>query len=227
MTGNRRRGLGLVAGLLAGAALLTACGIPTDGQPSTVPTGDVPYGLLDGTPTSSPTPSTTPGVPVATSTIYLVDSQQLLVAVPVQQTQSSLNPLLQTLLNRLALGPGDRERSRKLATDLSPGSAIVLRSMSSGTATIEIQSTSQDPSAAKLPIAIGQVVLTATSVVGVDRVLFVQNGAPARVPGPTGPQTSDALAASDYTSLLAPGQAPVDRTVPLYTASPATTTQLP
>lgn len=212
--------------LLLVAALLTACGIPTNGDPSTVPTGDVPYGLLDGT-TPNPTPSTTPGVPLATSTIYLADTNQKLVAVPVQVTEGSISPLLQTLLNRLALGPGDRERQRGLVTDLSPGSVIILHSVASGRATIEVQSTSQDPVPAKQPVAIGQIVLTATSIAGIKEVLFLKGGLVVSVPGPTGEPTSDPLTAADYASLQAPNQDPVTQTVPLDTPSTSTTTNSP
>ena len=123
--------------------------------------------------------------------------------------------MLQSLLNRLAVGPTDRERARGLVTDLGPASTIVLRNVSGGTASIDLQSNSQDPSASKLPIAVGQIVMTATSIVGVDRVVFVRGGTVLPVPGPDGSMTADALVAADYDGMMAPGQPPVDRTVPL------------
>jgi hypothetical protein len=54
-------------------------------------------------------------------------------------------------------------------------------------------------------------------------VVFVRDGTPLPVPGPDGSSTSVALGATDYEDLLAPGQPPVDRTVPLP-GVPATTT---
>ena len=128
-------------------------------------------------------PDGDPGVLLAAGTIYLADAQQQLVAVPVQVPDGQAAPMLQTLLNRLAVGPSDQERARGLVTDLGPGSTIVLRSISSGTANIELQSTGQDPSPSKLPVAVGQIVLTATSIVGIDRVVFARDGVAMAVPG--------------------------------------------
>src|SRR5690349_16144048 len=130
---------------------------------------------------------------------YAADPQQQHVAVGVQVPDGQAEPMLQTLLNRLAVGPTERERAQGLVTDLGPGSTIVLRNITSGTATIELQTTGQDPSPSKLPIAVGQIVLTATNVVGVDRVVFVRDGTVVPVPGPSGgAQTSEALVAADY-----------------------------
>jgi len=214
----------LITTLLAALALLGACGLPQSSSPVQVPPAEVPYGLLDATATASATPTATPGVLLTAGTIYLADAQQQLVAVPVQVPDGQAAPMLQTLLNRLAVGPSDRERARGLVTDLGPGSTIVLSSISSGTANIELESTSQDPSASKLPVAIGQIVLTATSIVGVDRVVFARDGVAVAVPGPSGGGlTAVPLVASDYDGLLAPGQPPVDRTVPVP-GSPAPTT---
>jgi hypothetical protein len=214
----------LVTVLVAAAALLGACGLPRSSTPVQVPPDDVPYGLL-ATPPTATTPTATPGVLLVPGTIYLADAQQKLVAVGVQVADAPAAPMLQSLLNRLAVGPSDRERARGLVTDLGPASTIVLRNISAGTASIDLQSISQDPSASKLPVAVGQIVLTATSIVGVDRVVFVRAGTVLPVPGPDGSTTADALVAADYSGMLAPGQPPVDRTQPLPpVATPATTT---
>jgi len=213
----------LVTVLVAAVALLGACGLPRGSTPVQVPPDDVPYGLL-ATPTTSPTPTLTPGVLLVPGTIYLVDADQKLVPVDVQVPAAPAFPMLQSLLNRLAVGPTDRERARGLVTDLGPASTIVLRNVSGGIASIDLQPNSQDPSASKLPIAVGQIVMTATSIVGVDRVVFVRAGTVLPVPGPDGSMTADALVAADYDGMMAPGQPPVDRTVPLPSVTTAATT---
>jgi hypothetical protein len=217
----------LVTVLSAVVALLGACGLPSSSSPVQVPAAEVPYGLLESA-TASPTPTATPGVPLVDGSIYLADPQQQLVAVGVQVPDEQAAPMLQTLLNRLAVGPTERERALGLVTDLGPGSTIVLRDISGGTANIELQSTGQDPSPSKLPVAVGQIVLTATSIVGVDRVVFFRDGSPVAVPGPSGGGlTAEPLIAADYAALLAPGQPPLERTVPvpgIGTVSATTTT---
>ncbi|MEP6631092.1 MAG: GerMN domain-containing protein [Lapillicoccus sp.] len=216
------RRVAVAAALSAALGLTAACGLPRSSTPVLVPAAEVPYGLLDG-PSPSPTPSASPGATLTPGSIYLVDTQQKLVAVDVQVPQGPLVPLLQTLLTRLAVGPTDRERSRGLVTDLGPGSTIVLRSVVNGVANIELQNPNQDPSPAKLPVAIGQIVLTASSVVGVDRVVFVKDGTAVSVQGPTGGNlTPDPLVAGSYVELLAPGQATPPRTVPSATPAPTT-----
>jgi hypothetical protein len=224
MTGPRRRArrAGVLCVLLALLAVISACGLPRSSTPVLVPKDDVPYGLLDD-PSASPTPATTPGVALNAGAIYLADTQQRLVSVDVQVPQGTLAPLVQALLNRLAVGPSDRERARGLVTDLGPGSTIVLRAVSGGTANIELQSPNQDPSPAKLPVAVGQIVLTAVGVVGVDRVVFVHDGTVVPVPGPVdGNLTPDPLVSGSYTALLAPGQQLPPRTAPLPVPSVST-----
>lgn len=215
----RRRSEGrAVAALLAtlvAVLLLGGCGLPDDSNAQRVSPRDVPYGLLVQTPDSAAT--AIPLSPTSSATIYLVNDAQLLVPVPVQVGDATLHPLVQSLLNRLSVGPSDRERARGLLTDLGPGASLTVRSIRSGTAYIEVATAVQDPSPGRLPAAIGQVVLTATSVVGVDRVRFVQSdGTPANVAAPpAGDSTTTPLSAQDYASLLAPGHAPPTRTLPI------------
>lgn len=223
MVRNTPRTFIRVLGVVTLASLLTACGLPTSSAPVAVPKNEVPYGLLEG-PTPTPTPTSTPGVPNVAATIYLADAQQRLVAVPVQVPAATLQPLVQSLLDRLAVGPSDGDRAQGLITDLGPGSTIAIRNVIVGTATIELKTSSQDPNPIKQPAAVGQIVLTACSVVGVDRVVFVQDGMVVPVPGPTeGNLTSDVLSAGTYASLLAPGQPEARRTVPLSEASSSST----
>jgi hypothetical protein len=205
---------GLVTVMSASLAMLGACGLPTSSTPVEVPQAEVPYGLLESA-TTSPSPTASPGGALSAATMYLADAQQQLVAVPVQIPSGPAAPMLQSLLDRLAVGPSERERARGLVTDLGPGSTIVVRNLSAGTADLELQSTNQDPSPSKLPIAVGQIVLTATSIVGIDRVVFVRDGTVLPVPGPDGSRTVDPLTSASYTSLLARGQPPVDRTIPV------------
>lgn len=215
---------GLVTVLVASLTVLGACGLPSSSTPVEVPPAEVPYGLLESA-TASPSPTVSPGVLISAATIYLADTQQQLVAVPVQIPSAPAAPMLQSLLDRLAVGPSERERAGGLVTDLVPGSTIMLRNLSAGTADIELQTTNQDPSPSKLPIAVGQIVLTATSIVGVDRVVFVRDGTVLPVPGPDGSRTLDPLTSASYTSLLAPGQAPVEPTIPMAgPTDPVTTT---
>lgn len=204
--------LGGVAALLL--AVVAGCGLPQGGEATRVPAEDVPYGLLT-TPTTQP--STDAAYPSIRGAIYLVDENQLLVPTAVAVTNTPLRPLVQSLLTRLAVGPTDRERARGLLTDLGPGAAVILRSVTDGTATIELRAPVQDPSPVRFPVAIGQIVLTATSVVGIDRVAFVQeDGTPANVPVPPAGDLSTApLTAAEYASLLAPGLTEPTRTTPL------------
>ncbi len=194
--------------------LLGACSLPTGGAATSVPSDEVPYGLV----TSSATPSATDTASAtARGTVYLVDGHQHLVPLVVEVEVAPLRPLVQQLLLRLALGPNERQRTRGLATDLAPGSTVALRSVDGGTATIELRAPVQDPSPVRFPVAIGQIVLTATSVVGIDRVRFVQaDGAPANVPvPPVGEVTTGALTADQLITLLAAGTTTPPRLTPL------------
>lgn len=218
---GRRRCRRCWSGAVVAAAVLVlvaACGLPDGGPAQRVPDRDVPYSLLASpTPTSTPSTTTTPGPSRATSTIYLVDSEQHLVARPVELSRATLLPLVQSLLNRLAVGPSERERARGLVTDFGTGDSLTLIAVKDGTAMIQLRTAKKDPSPDKLPVAIGQVVLTATSVEGVDRVLFVlDDGSPVSVPAPpAGDLSSAPLVPEDYRLLLAPGQTVPGRTTPI------------
>lgn len=212
---TRRAAVAGVAVTLLG--VLAACGLPDGGQAVRVAPEEVPYSLL-ATPSASPTSAapTTPGIPTTTATIYLVNTEQRLVPSQVTVSEAATAPLVQSLLNRLAVGPSERERGRGLVTDLGPGASITLRALKSGVAVIELRTGLQDPTPAKLPIAVGQVVLTATSVVGIDAVTFVADGVPVGVPGPPLGETTNApLRSADYGVFLAPGVTAPARTAPL------------
>ena len=81
-------------------------------------------------------------------------------------------------------------------------------------ASVELTPSEQPRTADRLPLAVAPIVLTVTSVDGVDAVMLLREGAPVDVPLPGGEQVSRPVTAAQYQSLLAPRtartQAPSD-----------------
>jgi Sporulation and spore germination len=188
--------------LATGLALVSACGVPTGGAPTTIAASDIPYGLATPSPTPSASPSADPQLDP--SRIFLVGEDDVLVARPRETEGSSRRERLEQLLTALAEGPTGPERSEQLSTALSPEVQLSLAELSDGAATIDIDGPAEAPSGWASRRAVAQIVLTATSVPGVDAVRLTLSGAPVEAPLPSGELTSEALTAADYAALLVP-----------------------
>ena len=183
----------------AGTVSLSACGAPTSSEVS--PITAVPYDLMS--PATSATSA--PTVDAATTPqVYLVRDDVLM---PVQASRAldvDVTATVATTLERLAEGPSREERGRGLSTALGPDVGIALDRLDGTTAIIDVRAGDQAPTASRLPLAVGQIVLTVLSVPGVESVLLTSEGEPIQAPLPGGALTDRPLVAGDYAALAAP-----------------------
>jgi hypothetical protein len=91
--------------------------------------------------------------------------------------------------------------------------------VSQGTATVDIGGVVDAPSGWATRRTVGQLVLTATSVPGIDAVRLTLTGDPVEAPLPDGELTSDPLTADDYAVFLTPPTPPTP--VPAAPTSPS------
>lgn len=199
MSAGGRRRLALLLLVPLGTVALAGCGVPTGGAPATIPASQVPYGLA--APVST-TPAATSGPARGDRPrIYLVNSDGVLV--PTGRTVSGSDPRgrLDDLLHQLAVGPSSGEREEQLTTSLPPGSRLSVSSIDDATATVDLTGT-EAPSGRQSRRAVGQIVLTATSLPEVHAVRLTHDGQPVEAPLPSGRLTSDPLTADDYGALL-------------------------
>lgn len=201
--GGRR---GAVAAALLCVLSAASCGLPDATTPLELDPSDVPYRLLS--PSADPSTAQPPSTRTTTPDVYLLDGDGRLVPVEAAQAASGLGPALGGVLSQLAAGPREAERASGLASALGPDVRLTLVGVTDGTAVIEVDLGEQDPSASRLPLAVGQVVLSATSVEGVGRVQLVQGGSPIEVPLPDGALTLGPVTAGDYAPLLGPTESP-------------------
>jgi hypothetical protein len=195
---SRRAAAAVALALLAASG----CGVPTDGTAERINPDEVPYGLITTGAASSATTQLL--VPRADQPhIYWVDSDDRAVAVPTSTTGSG-PAALTALLGRLTAGPSDNERRAGLGTALSPQTSVRVRALVQGVADLEVRTTVEDPAADRLPLAVGQMVLTATSVPGVEAVRLLRDGHPVAVPVVGGALIAEPVRASDYSDLLRP-----------------------
>jgi spore germination protein GerM len=144
---------------------------------------------------------------VAPARIFLVGEGDVLVPRPRETDGSSRREQLEHLLAELAVGPTGPERSEELSTALSPEVQLSLAELSDGEATVDIDGPAEAPSGWASRRAVAQIVLTATSVPGVDAVRLTLSGAPVEAPLASGELTSEPLTAADYAALLVPATA--------------------
>ncbi|HEX2073709.1 MAG TPA: GerMN domain-containing protein [Geodermatophilus sp.] len=193
-----------VAGVLL--ALVAGCGISTGGTPEPIPASDVPYGLLS--PSPSPSAPTDPGPTQAASLVYLLAGEDTLVPRAREVGGGSLRERLDDLLGDLAEGPNDVERRDELSTALPPDVSLTVAEIAGTTATVDIAGPADAPSGWASRRAVAQIVLTATSLDGVDAVRLTLGGEPVDAPLPSGELTSEPLTAEDYAVFLGVPPAP-------------------
>ncbi len=194
--------------LLLGAG----CGSSTGGEPRAIPADQVPYRLLEDSPSIDGPAGERERPRVEDARIYWVDPDDTLL--PVGREGRCAQPaaaLAERLLAELVEGPTPDDRASGLGTALAPGSALRLDDLRAGTATVSLDPSAQSSSAERLPVAIGQVVLTLGSVPGVVRVSIAHDGEPLQVPLPGGRLTSSPVTTADYEELVPPRDRLPDR----------------
>lgn len=189
---SRRAALTLALVLLGAA---TGCGVPTGGPPETIPPADVPA-ALSSAPAATTPPATAPPA-VGQPAVYLLDGEDVLVPRS-RPVGGDVRDQVAELLDELAAGPSAAERDEGLTTAVPAQARLDLAQLSEGTATVELSSGSDAATGQESRRVVAQIVLTATSLPGVDSVLLSQDGAPVEAPLPDGELTTRPLTAADY-----------------------------
>ncbi|MEO5983338.1 MAG: GerMN domain-containing protein [Pedococcus sp.] len=197
---TRRSLLGAI--LVLSTVVIGGCGVP--GRTSAEVITAVPYDLAQGPADPDPT-SRVPNS--AASKVWWVRGDAL---VPVAAPPEGSSTLVTSrgVIDQLAGGPTEADRGRGLSTALGPDVQLSVAAVSLGRATVDIGAGDQGPSAGQLPLAVGQVVLTLTSIPGIDEVSFTAAGEPVEAPLPGGVLTGRPLTARDYAHLVGPPSTP-------------------
>jgi spore germination protein GerM len=196
-----RWSLSTAAAAVAVLLVVTSCGLPGGGSARSVEDDDVPYRLLDRGALSPGTPhdDQLSSVPLV---FWLVDDEVLVPAAASVSCDGQPDRIVADLLDELASGPAGDARAAGRATAIPPESGLELVEIRDATAEVEVDPESE-VSADRLPVAIGQIVLTVTSAPGVDAVALVSAGESVQVPLPGGALTPGPVTPLDYASLVA------------------------
>lgn len=179
-------------------ALAAACGVPVDPEPRALPAEDLPSGIFEQV-TTTTQPSASGVEPTLTVDLYLV-SRGRLVAVP----RTVFEPAtLGQVLGALLTGPADLEALAGLETAIDGRTRLLEASIEDGVAHLNLsEGFLNTPTQAQI-LALGQLVLTATQLGGVELVDLQLGGQPLRdVPTADGTLEADLLTRSDYEGLL-------------------------
>lgn len=180
------------------------CGVPTGSSPREVPRDDVPYGLLDPGGTGRPVDDVAGPGEVGSRVALLSDADTIRLvgrSVPAGSPQE----VAETLLAELQTGPSDAERAQGLSSALPAGVRLRLALLRDGVAWVDLAGLESGEAADRLRFAVGQVVLTVTSVTAIDAVRLQRDGHPVDAPDASGALTGAPLTRADYAALLAGG----------------------
>ena len=176
-------------------ALLTAgCGLGPTSEVRDIDPLSLPPRLL-----ATPAPTTAPADPVRSGVGVYFLRDTILRLSPRTVPAGSGRSALQDLLTSLAAGPDAADRERGLSTALPPTTRLTVTALDGDLATVDLSFGQVPPDQTT---AIAQIVLTATSLRGVSRLLLTIDGKPLQAPLASGAQTGRPLTRSDYLDKL-------------------------
>jgi hypothetical protein len=178
-------------------AVVASCGLPSGGGHS-VDDDEVPYRLLEERPDDGADPPSGTPAPLE-RVVFWTDEQDRLV--PRTSSESGCPVDVQALLDELSAGPPQGVRDTGLGTALPPDSRLQLVAVQDDLAVIDLDTETQ-VSAERLPIAVGQLVLTLAAAPRIERVSFLDDGEPVQVPDADGVLTATPVGASAYEPLV-------------------------
>ena len=184
-------------------ALVASCGVPASGDFRPIAKSELPFDL--GKSASTTTTSTTTTIPVdgAVIQLYFVVGAQLQPEARVVVDQVDPTIALRMLIIGPSLFPSTGAARTALPADLNVD-VIVEKGVASVNTSIGLLT---DVPAADQILAVGQIVLTLTSLPGIGQVRFTVNGRPQSVPRGGGDVTAPGAEVSfdDYVGLTTAG----------------------
>lgn len=208
------------------ALVLSACGIPRDRSPQVLSDADI--GPLVNT--AAADAASTPGG----QRIYFFTSSGATESLRLQAVNRSVPANVANVLSELFKGVSDAEKTQRLSSQIPVGTRLLgVSPMRDGTVEVNVDQTI-NRAQNNLYAAVAQIVYTATSVAGVERVRLLVDGAPKSWPGDDRVERTGELTPLAYPTLypvsqpdLPPVPSPIAPTTQASTsttgAGPATT----
>jgi spore germination protein GerM len=181
--------------------LVMGCGLPGGGTARPVDPASVPYRLLDDEPWSQPGQTEGP-LPTDAPVVFWLTADDMLA--PASSDASCTDPTEQVVANLLSVltaSPEDGARAAGRSSAVPQSSRLVLLGVADGVAVVGLEA-STSLAADRLPLAVGQLVLTVTSAPGIDAVRVSTAGDLVEVPLPGGALTSRPVTRDDYAALV-------------------------
>ncbi|MFI6784682.1 GerMN domain-containing protein [Micromonospora sp. NPDC050276] len=179
--------------VLALAALLTSCSIPTDDAPRVVQAPQGPF-------QSSAPADTSPPVGPAAETLCFVRDNRIISFI----RRVDRPPTIEDQLRHLLAGPTAAERYTDLTSALPGAVNAAGVTVTGAQARIVVDKPGDDAGRSDEVLAFGQIVCTLTSRDDVTTVTFSRDGRPLRVPRADGSLSEQPLTRADYATLITP-----------------------
>lgn len=184
------------------AFVLAGCGIPSQAEPGVIERTSVPFGLLD--PGHRPHGASDADTDEALATVYFVKAKMLF-GVKRGVATGPMTSQAAAVLAALTAGPDPDEQSRGLSTAVPPSLHLNVAQFRNRQITLDIASEPSGVTAAESPLTVAQIVLSLTSLPGIDKVRLTRDHQPIEAPLADGSLTSVPLTARDYNLLRKSG----------------------
>ncbi len=183
--------------LLIMVAAASACGVPTDRAPHSLP-GGVVHPVLPATSEESVVTGDRAAGDSAGLSVFLVKGSGVIAVRRIGPAGS-----LETALDLLLAGPVKEELDAGVRTAITPGTRLHSARLDGSTAVVDLTAAFVDVGGEEQILAVAQVVLTATAVAGVEQVRVALDGNDVEIPLFDGTLAQRPLTAADYTPLVA------------------------
>lgn len=180
----------------------TGCGLPDEERSRTVDADAVPYNLLTPADQEPEDSNAGPAHPRGEPVVFWLRGDGRLTTAPVGATcDDPVAEVVQDVLGALSASPSSEESGAGRTSAVPPSARLELVALEDGIAVVDLDPVALGD-AERLPLAVGQLVLSVSSAPGVDGLRLVTSGESVDVPLPDGTLADRPVTADDYVELL-------------------------